>query len=65
MQMTQMSIKEYAAIRKTTKQAVWNRIKAGKELPGVKKVTKFKNFIVLTISDLSDITVKNATTLLN
>lgn len=65
MQMTQLSIREYAAIRKTTKQAVWNRIKAGKTLPGVQKITKFKNFIVLNISDLSEITVRNATTLRN
>ena len=61
--MRQMSIKEYAAMRGITKQAVWNRIKAGKTLPGVKNVNKFENFIVLNVNDLSAIKPKNETLL--
>lgn len=61
--MKQMSIKEYAELRGITKQAVWNRIKAGKPLPGVKNINKFENFIVLNVNDLSAIKPKSATML--
>lgn len=47
----QISVAQYAEIRKITPQAVHQNIKKGYALPGVTKVDKIGNHYILTVDD--------------